>query len=61
MVTATAAPITKLIIEMFEGKEKAVGYVWEMPEMDMSLFIAVSLMVIGFAMVFLLERRAASK
>ncbi|MFK7952899.1 MAG: DUF368 domain-containing protein [Ekhidna sp.] len=54
-------PWKQTIIETFEGKEKAVGYIWQMPSVDTEFFVASVLAIIGFGMVFLLERRAVSK
>lgn len=54
-------PWKEAIIGTFEGKEKAIGYVWQLPTLDMELFIAVALILTGFGMVFFLERRATPK
>lgn len=54
-------PWKEAIIEMFEGKEKAVGYVWDLPQLNTESFIAFLLMLIGFVLVFFLEKRATSK
>jgi putative membrane protein len=54
-------PWKEAIIEIFEGKEKAIGYIWNLPSISTEFLIALVLMFIGFAMVFFLERRASSK
>lgn len=54
-------PWKEAIMETFEGKEKAVGYIWNMPSLNVEFLFALILMLIGFAMVFFLERRASSK
>lgn len=41
------------------GKEKATGYRWFLPELDQAFFTAVALAVIGFLMVWLMERYAS--
>ena len=51
-----------LIIDMgnivFEGKEKAVGYVWNFPELDAQLPIAILILIAGFLAVWLIERKS---
>lgn len=54
-------PWKDAIIETFEGKEKAIGYIWNLPTMNLEFLIATILMTIGFVMVFFLERRASPK
>jgi len=41
------------------GEQKAVGYEWYLPEMDVNLVIAIALGVVGFLLVYLMERYAS--
>ena len=40
------------------GKEKAIGYEWQLPAMGAEFFIAIALMILGFLLVWLMERYA---
>ena len=51
-------PWKETIFEVFEGKEKATGYIWYLPKSDAQLPIAVVLMIIGFLSVWLIERKS---
>lgn len=46
-------------IESFDGKDKAVGYVWNLPAADLQLAFAIGLIVIGFVLVMQMEKRAS--
>ena len=48
-----------LFVTLEGGKEKATGYRWFLPEMDQSFFIALALSIVGFLMVWLMERYAS--
>lgn len=52
-------PWKDTIIETFEGKEKAVGYVWKLPTFNSEFLVASALILIGFGMVFFLEKSAS--
>lgn len=47
--------------QITEEKLKAVGYEWLLPSIDGSFFIALSLMVLGFLLVYGMEKAAAGK
>lgn len=49
-------PWKETIYETFKEKQKAVGYVWKLPQIDSQFFIALLLMVIGFAVVWGMEK-----
>ncbi len=40
------------------GKEKAVGYEWYLPQLDQSFLIAFGLAIVGFFLVWLMEKSA---
>jgi putative membrane protein len=42
-------------------KEKAVGYEWQLPALDNSLLLAMLLMLVGFMLVYGMEKAAAGK
>ncbi|MDW3194142.1 MAG: DUF368 domain-containing protein [Cytophagales bacterium] len=44
-----------------EDKEKVVGYTWEMPELNGAFAIAFLLILIGFGLVFFIERTGQKK
>ena len=48
-----------LFMTLESGKEKATGYKWYLPELDQMFFIALVLAVVGFFMVWLMERYAS--
>lgn len=41
-----------------EGKEKAVGYEWLLPDMNSEFVFAIVLMIVGFLLVWLMEKYA---
>jgi putative membrane protein len=43
------------------GKEKATGYKWFLPQMDITFVIAIGLAIFGFVLVWLMDRKAGSK
>ncbi|HCX25008.1 MAG: DUF368 domain-containing protein [Flammeovirgaceae bacterium] len=45
-----------LVLE--SGKEKAIGYDWNLPAMTIEFYIALVLMLVGFLLVWLMERYA---
>ena len=51
-------PWKETIFEVFEGKEKAVGYVWNFPELNAQLPIAILILIAGFLAVWLIERKS---
>ena len=40
------------------GKLKPIGYSWNLPEVDEQLFVALGLIITGFALVFWMEKRS---
>lgn len=50
-------PWKTTILETFEGKEKAVGYIWNLPEVNTSLFLSLVLILGGFFLVLWMEKR----
>ncbi|WP_462247751.1 DUF368 domain-containing protein [Ekhidna sp.] len=46
------------ITETFSGKEKAVGYIWNLPQMDSSFLLSLFLITTGFFIVFWMERKS---
>ena len=48
------------LTEMFAGKEKAVGYVWKLPEMDVQLLFSFAFIVVGFFLVYWMERKSTT-
>ena len=50
-------PWKTTLYESFDGKEKAVGYVWNLPEMDTRFLISLGLMLGGFFLVLWMERK----
>ncbi len=42
----------------FDGKEKTIGYTWNLPEIDAQLLVASFLMLLGFTLVFWMEKHA---
>lgn len=53
-------PWKTTITETFNGKEKAVGYVWEMPSINLEFFVAFALILVGFLLVFFMEKGSRS-
>ncbi len=51
-------PWKQTIFDVFEGKEKAVGYIWNIPKFDAELPITFFLLTIGFISVWLIERKS---
>ena len=51
-------PWKTTILESFDGKEKAVGYVWNLPDLDVTFFISLGLILGGFLLVLWMERKA---
>ena len=47
--------------QVSEVKQKAIGYEWLMPALDRQLAVSLLLMIVGFLLVWLLERTAATK
>jgi putative membrane protein len=45
-----------IYMEVMEGKEKAIGYEWLLPPLDLSLLWAVLLMMVGFVVVYWMEK-----
>ena len=43
------------------GTEKAIGYEWLLPEVNMSLLIAVGLMAIGFGLVWWMDQKGRNR
>lgn len=54
-------PWKKVITESFGEKEKTIGYIWQMPEINMELLISVVLIGLGFLTIALMERQGAKK
>jgi putative membrane protein len=52
-------PWKNAIIEHFGAKEKVMGYSYYLPELNTQLFIALSLIILGFISIYLLEKTAA--
>ncbi len=52
-------PWKDTIYETFEGKEKAVGYIWNLPELDAQLPLTVVLLIVGFLSVWFMERKSS--
>lgn len=50
-------PWKETITESFDGKEKAVGYIWNSPVLDLQFIYALLLALLGFIIVFLMERQ----
>lgn len=54
-------PWKTTITESFEGKEKAVGYIWNMPAIDSQFFLSLILIIVGFLLVYLLEKKSSKQ
>lgn len=50
-------PWKTTLYETFEEKEKAVGYIWNMPEIDGAFFVSLVLVVVGFVLVLWMEKK----
>lgn len=53
-------PWKTTLTEVFGDKEKAIGYVWKLPELDMQFVFACILILIGFLLVYWMERRSTT-
>jgi putative membrane protein len=42
-------------------KEKVIGYNWLLPDINLSLFIAISIMIAGFIIIWVMEKYAGTK
>ena len=49
------------IMETFEGKEKIISYEWFLPSIDQTFFIALGLSIVGFMIVWLMDRNQADR
>lgn len=54
-------PWKTTLTESFDGREKAVGYLWNLPEINSQLFISIILIVTGFLLVYFLEKKSAGQ
>jgi len=54
-------PWKDAIIEHFGDKEKVIGYDYFLPNMDASFAIAVTLIILGFVSIWLMEKAASEK
>lgn len=52
-------PWKETIYEILEGKQKAVGYVWKLPEIDLNLPISVLFILAGFMLVWIIEWKSS--
>ncbi|MEM9326999.1 MAG: DUF368 domain-containing protein [Bacteroidota bacterium] len=52
---------TTEFVEVGEGKEKAMGYTWNIPDASSELLFAVLLSILGFLIVFGIEKAASRK
>lgn len=48
------------LTEMFNGKEKAIGYIWKLPELNLQFLFALIFVVIGFFLVFWMDRKSTT-
>ncbi len=48
------------LTETFDGKEKAIGYIWKLPELNAEFVYSVVFIIIGFLMVFWMERKSST-
>lgn len=48
------------LTEVFAGKEKAIGYVWKFPELKMQFLYSCLFIIVGFLVVFLMERKSST-
>lgn len=51
-------PWKTTLYQSFDGKLKAIGYLWEIPSMNIHFFMAFACMSIGFLLVFWIDRNA---
>lgn len=49
-------PWKNTLTGVFNGKEKAIGYEWLLPEMNTQFFLAIAIMIVGFGLVWWLDR-----
>jgi len=52
-------PWKEEIIKNFSGKEKVVGYDYNLPAMNMEFFVALGLIILGFVVIWLMEIQAS--
>lgn len=48
------------LTEIFEGKEKAIGYIWKLPELNIQFVYSIIFILIGFLVVFWMERKSST-
>lgn len=48
------------ITELFAGKEKAIGYVWKLPQMNIQFLYSFIFILIGFLLVFWMEGKSSA-
>ncbi len=48
------------LTEMFNGKEKAIGYIWKLPEMNGQFFYALFFIVVGFFLVYWMDSKSTT-
>ena len=54
-------PWKKERIQYFNEKEKVVGYFWDLPNIDKHFFMVLLFMMVGFFVVYLIEKKYSSK
>ena len=53
-------PWKTTLFESFDGKEKAIGYIWNLPEVNGAFFISLALIIGGFMLVLWMESKSRS-
>ena len=51
-------PWKTTLYETFEGKEKVVGYIWNIPSFDLDLFVSLLLIALGYGTVWIIEQKS---
>ncbi len=51
-------PWKTTLTESLAGQEKATGYIWNLPEVNGQFFLSITLIVAGFSLVYLLEKKS---
>ena len=49
-------PWKTTLFESFDGRKKATGYIWNVPDINSQLFLSLLLIIVGFILVLWMER-----
>lgn len=54
-------PWKEPVMQHLGGADKVTGYLWQLPQLGLEMFIAIGIMIIGVACIWVMEKAAAKK